>query len=79
MKTLSNRDGIEIDTKFNEYMSDIENGRLGYLLELELKHFENVLDKNDTIETFNFRRPYEGKHILFRNKYIHQISYTFKK
>ena len=76
IKNCQIESGIEIDTKFNEYMSDIENGRLGYLLELELKNMENVLDRNDTIERFKFRRPCESKQLYlgintYSNSHIH--------
>ena len=34
---------------FSEYISDMKNNKLCYIFESELKHLENVLDKNDTI------------------------------
>ena len=68
--------GIEIDTKFNEYISNIENGRLCYLSECDMRIFENVLDKNDTLERFKFRRPNFLKHLYlgintYSNCHIH--------
>jgi len=41
---------------FNEYISNIENGKCYYLAEYNLENLEDVLDKNDTLERFKFKR-----------------------
>ncbi len=68
--------GTIIYKKFSEYISDMKNNKLCYILESELKHLENVLDKNDTTERFKFRRPIFLKHLYlgintYSNCHIH--------
>ena len=57
--------------KFSEYISDIENGKLCYLAQNELKNLEDVLNKNDTLERFKFKRPH-----LSKDMYLGIDTYT---
>ena len=79
IEDYQNGGGIVIDKKFSEYMSDIENGKLCYLAECDMKIFENILDKNDTLERFKFRRPNFLKHLYlgintYSNCHIHLVD-----
>jgi hypothetical protein len=58
IEDYQNGGGVVVYKKFSEYMSDIENNKLYYLAETELKNMENVLNKNDTTERFKFKRKY---------------------
>jgi len=82
IEDYQNGDRVILYKKFSEYISDIENGKLCYLAESELKNMENVLDKNDILERFKFRRQnvnkqlflgintYTNCHIHFTNDYV---------
>ena len=68
--------GLILYKKFGEYMSDIENGKLAYLSEFILDDLEDVLDKNDTLEKFKFRRQNLSKQFYlgintYTNCHIH--------
>jgi hypothetical protein len=57
----------------------MKNNKLCYILESELKHLENVLDKNDITERFKFRRHCESKHLYlgintYSNCHIHLLD-----
>ena len=76
IEDYQNAGGVVVDKKFSEYMSDMENGKLCYLSECELKFLENVLDKNDTKERFKFKRSSYKKHLYlgintYTNSHIH--------
>ena len=76
IKDFQKTNNKKIYKKFSEYISDIENNKLCYLAESELKNMENVLDKNDTIERFKFRRQCGSKQLFlgintYSNCHIH--------
>ncbi len=65
--------------KFSEYISDIENGKLYYLADYDMRFFENILDKNDTLEKFKFRRQNIKKYLYlgintYSNCHIHLVD-----
>lgn len=79
IEDYQNGDRVILYKKFSEYMSDIENGKLCYLAESELKNTENVLDKNDTMERFKFRRRSADKQLFlgintYTNCHIHLVG-----
>ncbi len=78
-KNFQKTDNKKIYKKFNEYISDIENGKFYYLAEYDIKKRENVLDKNDTLERFKFRRHCESKQLYlgintYTNCHIHLLN-----
>ena len=58
IEDYQNGGGIVIDKKFSEYMSDIENGKFAYLIGENIEYLEDILNKNDTMERFKFKRKY---------------------
>ncbi len=79
IEEFQKENGTIIYKKFNKYISDIENGKLYYLSEYDMRFFENILDKNDTTEKFKFRRQNIKKYLYlgintYSNCHIHLVD-----